>query len=416
MVSTLGNNMRRREGKYNDDSPIYPEEMIEVREGEDAEFELAKQIAEIIKLTEDAKLIVPVPNNARKFAERVFSEWLDDAASVGRARRQVPFIAERSEFVDGSLLDPDFDWSQGITLEDIREVIEDMPDEDPDYLMDFPTLDGRGPYAAILNTRSQITSEPLPGHYNRFLPMKLSLRVLLNMILGAETYDGEYYSESADIRIEDFRSKALDVAIYAKKWFAQLDSQAQIDVGSEITVGFPDLNDESKKSHERFVSQFVGSVRNKGSGSLCEMGFIRVDEEGIVQMTREGFFFTQIANPIIDSTPEAKRGSRMSMQEQHTMMRHIQRYLPEEWDFMQEAAKLIHDGTNKPSSMDKSMMKSRKWNGGKTTLMRNGVLSRMQELGFLDRLKEGRNVTYHLTESGVRIFIENKLWNDARKD
>ena len=94
-----------------DESPVYPEEMVIVRDGEDAEFELAKQIAEVIKLADDANLIVPVPNNARKFAERVFSEWLDDAASVGRARRQVPFIAERSEFVDGSLLDPDFDWS-----------------------------------------------------------------------------------------------------------------------------------------------------------------------------------------------------------------------------------------------------------------------------------------------------------------
>ncbi len=399
-----------------DESPVYPEEMVIVRDGEDAEFELAKQIAEVIKLADDANLIVPVPNNARKFAERVFSEWLDDAASVGRARRQVPFIAERSEFVDGSLLDPDFDWSQGITLEDIEQVIEDMHDTDPEYLLDFPTLDAKGPFAAILNTRSQLTSEPLAGHYNRFLPMKLSLRVLMNMILGAETYDGDYHRERAEIRIEDFRSKALDVAIYAKRWFAQLDAQKQIDVGSEITVGFPDLDDDTKKSHERFVSQFVGSVRNKGSGSLCEMGFIRVDEEGIVQMTREGYFFTQIPNPIIDSTPEARRGARMSMREQHIMMRHIQRYLPEEWEFMDEAAKLIHDGTNNPSSMDKSMLKSRKWNEAKTSLMRNGVLSRMQELGFLDRLKEGRNVTYHLTESGVKIFIEKNLWHDARKE
>ena len=80
------------------------EQMITVEEGDDAEFILAKQIAQVIKLAEDASLIVLAPNNARKFAERVFREWLDDAASVARARRQVPFIAKRSEFVDGSLL------------------------------------------------------------------------------------------------------------------------------------------------------------------------------------------------------------------------------------------------------------------------------------------------------------------------
>ena len=34
--------MRRGEDNYGDETPIFPEEMIEVREGEDAEFELAK--------------------------------------------------------------------------------------------------------------------------------------------------------------------------------------------------------------------------------------------------------------------------------------------------------------------------------------------------------------------------------------
>ena len=404
------------DGTIMEEGPVFPEQMITVEEGDDAEFILAKQIAQVIKLAEDASLIVPVPNNARKFAERVFREWLDDAASVARARRQVPFIAKRSEFVDGSLLDPDFDWSQGITLDDIGQVIEDMSDEDPGYLMDVPSLDLKGPLAALMNTRSQLTTEPLAGHYNRFLPMKLSLRVLLSLILGAERYDGEYHSERAEIHIEDFRDKALDVAVYAKKWFAQLDSRAQINVGSEITVGFPDLEDETKKSHERFVSQFVGSVRKKGSGSLCEMGFIRVDEEGLVQITREGYFFATTPNPIIDATPEAKRGSRMSMDEKTQMWRHIQRYLPAEWEFMAEAANLIDAGVNKPSSMDMSMEESRRWGKGKTTLMRNGVLSRMQELGFIDRTKDGRNVTYHLTEIGNRFFVEGKLWGDARTE
>ncbi len=399
-----------------EEPPVFPEQMVAVDEGEDAEFILAKQIAEIIKLTQDAKLIVPVPNNARKYSERVLSEWLDNAASVGRARRQVPFIADRTEFVNGSILDPDFEWSQGITLGDIQQVIEDMSDEDPNFLLDFPTLDGKGPYAAILNTKSQLAKEPLAGHYNRFLPMKLSLRVLLNLILGAETYGSDYHSDREDIHIEEFREKALDVALYAKRWFAKLDSQSQINVGSEITVGFPDFDDEQGKSHERFVSQFVGSIRKKGSGSLCEMGFIRVDDGGIVQMTREGYYFASLHNPIIDSTWEAKRGGRMSMDEQFNMMRHIQRFLPAEWEFMQEVANLIQSGSNNPSSMDKEMKKSREWNGAKTSLMRNGVLSRMQELGFLDRVKEGRNVTYHLTESSTRVFIEGKLWANAREE
>ena len=55
-----------------EEGPVFPEELIAVEQGDDAEFILAKQIAEVIKLAEDASLIVPIPNNARKFAERVF--------------------------------------------------------------------------------------------------------------------------------------------------------------------------------------------------------------------------------------------------------------------------------------------------------------------------------------------------------
>jgi len=396
-----------------DDGPQFAEEMVDAGEFGDAEYVLAKHIAEVIKLAEDARLDVPIPDSARRYVERVFSAWLDDAASVGRAKRDVPYIANRSEFETGAILDPEFNWSQGLTLEELDDMFVNLTEDDPGYSMRFPTLSAKGPFAAMMNYRSQITDEPLVGHYNRFLPMKVSLRVLLNMILGAETYDeGDYHTEEATIHIDEFRSKALSVAVYAKKWFAQLDSQAQISVGEEITVGFPD---EGVKSQERFVSQFVGSVRKKGEGFLCEMGFIRVDDDGMVEMTQEGLDFTQIHNPIIDATPEAKRGIRMNQLEQFYMMRHIQQFLVGEWDFIVETAGLIHGGSNTPSTMDEKLRESKEWGEARTSLMRNGVLSRMQELGFVERLKEGRNITYHLTETGNERLIEGNLWPNARE-
>ncbi len=397
-----------------DDGPHFAEEMVDAGSHEDAEFLLAKQIAEVIKLVNETNLTVPIPDNARRYAERKFGEWFEDVASVGRASRELPYIADRSEFQTGAVLNPDFEWSQGITLEELNDLYEDLIEDDPEYLLNFPTLHARGPFAAMMDYRSQITDESLAGHYNRFLPMKVSLRVLLNMILGAETYDeGDYHTEMAPIHIDEFRSKALSVAVYAKKWFAQLDSQAQISVGEEITVGFPD---EGGKSQERFVSQFVGSVRKKGEGSLCEMGFIRVDGDGMVEMTREGLEFTNILNPIIDATPQAKRGIRMSQLEQFYMMRHIQQFLVGEWDFIVETAELIHSGSNTPSTMDEKLRESKGWGEARASLMRNGVLSRMQELGFVERLKEGRNVTYHLTENGNARLVDGNLWPNARED
>ena len=106
----------------------------------------------------------------------------------------------------------------------------------------------------------------------------------------------------------------------------------------------------------------------------------------------------------------------MSMDEKTYMWRHIQCYLPAEWDFMAGAANLIVTGVNKPSSMDMSMEGSRKWGKGKTTLMRNRFLAECRSLDSLTGQKDGRNVTYHLTEIGNRFFVEGKLWGDARTE
>lgn len=397
-----------------DDGPSFAEELVDAGNYEDADLVLAKQIAEIIKLAENTGLRVPIPDNARRFAERKLTEFLDDAASVARANRELPYITDRSELDPAAIFDSNSEWSQGLTIDELNELIEDFEDEDPEWLMEFPTLHARGPLAEMLGIRSQVTEDPLAGHYNRFLPMKLSLRVLLNMILGSERYDGEtFHAEMAPIHIDEFRSKALGVAVYAKKWFSELDEQRNIAVGEEITVGLPE---DKTKSRERFLSQFVGSVRKKGEGSLCEMGLIRVDEEGIVSMTREGLNFTQMFNPIIDAPAKKKVVARMSHNEQFYMMQHIQQFLVGEWDFMVEVARLIESGSNTPSTMDKELITSKEWGDAKSSLMRNGVLSRMQELGFVERLKEGRNITYHLTENGKERLIEGNLWANARVD
>ncbi|SVB76506.1 uncharacterized protein METZ01_LOCUS229360, partial [marine metagenome] len=133
-----------------DDGPQFADEMVNAGEFEDAEYLLARQIAEVIKLAEDAKIFVPIPDSARRYVERVFSEWLEDAASVSRARRDLPYIANRSEFQTGAVLDPDFEWSQGLTLEELNDLYEDLIEDDPEYLLSFPTLHAKGPLAAMM--------------------------------------------------------------------------------------------------------------------------------------------------------------------------------------------------------------------------------------------------------------------------
>ena len=91
-------------------------------------------------------------------------------------------------------------------------------------------------------------------------------------------------------------------------------------------------------------------------------------------------------------------------------------HLPAEWEFMSKVANLINRGVNRPKDLDKSLMEEFGWDESKVNNMRNGVVSRMQELGFLTRYKEGRKITYELTENGVNRLVDGKLWSDARED
>jgi hypothetical protein len=274
----------------------------------------------------------------------------------------------------------------------------------------YPKLSAKGPFGNL--HRRQLTRVPLSGHYNRFWPMKLSLRVLLNMTLTSETYgdkDG-WGAHRGKIHIEDFREKALEMAIYAKEYFKKIDIRNQFSVGEQITVGLPNSSKddkENKKSQERFVSQFVGSIRKKGKGSLCEMGFIIVGENGEIEITQEGLWYTLTPNPIIDRTVEGMKGIGMNKEEKWYIANHIKTYLVEEWKLMKMIGLQIHEKQSNPQQLDNFIQKEYEWSTSKSNQVRNGCISRMVELGLVNREKKGREVSYLVTELAEKLLFEN---------
>ncbi|MFL2957447.1 MAG: hypothetical protein ACJZ4Z_01485 [Candidatus Thalassarchaeaceae archaeon] len=394
------------------DRPEYPEEIVKVDSSEeDPEYVLATKIAEAIILVEKANLRVGIPDSARVYAEEKFNEWFNDVSSVARFSRDPLFLQDRSE-KEINLDSSDLDWTQGIGIDELQKKYNEIVYElEPEFGFNFPTVGAEGIFGELW--KKQLADSPLSGHYNRFLPMKISLRVLLNMILTSETYDGndDYISEREKIFLEEFREKALETAIYAKKYFNKIDLRNQKNIGEKITVGFPDdpkIEKGAIKSHERFVSQFVGSVRNKGNGSLCEMGFIIVNDDGEVEMTREGLYFTLRENPIIDRTPQGLRGVSMSIDEQGNMVNHIKTHLKQEWNLMKVIAEQINDERLNPQQLDKFLEKEYEWTASKSNQVRNGCISRMVEMGQINRKKLGREVIYLLTDWGKRNFILDK--------
>ena len=125
---------------------------------------------------------------------------------------------------------------------------------------------------------------------------------------------------------------------------------------------------------------------------------------GGIWFTPVGLRFAMMENPVIDQTDGWEEGNRFSDDEVKFLLAHFQKSVPAEWGFMKEIAGLIDSGDNRPSALEESIIKNRGWETTKASMMRNGALSRMQELGLISRAKKGREVTYSLTESGKSYF------------
>ena len=193
--------------------------------------------------------------------------------------------------------------------------------------------------------------------------------------------------------LEDLRIESAKVAAYAKKRMEWLDSANGTEYGSWFSVA---LTDGSKKQNERFMSQFVGSVRTPGQGLPFELGLLDIDD-GEVQLTELGLQFTVMENPLIDSK-EIKDKSTLSLQERKMIVRAIQRNVPSEYTLMGELVDLIKKGKNTPKQIEQFLVEKYNKSQTEASLQRTGVFARMQELGMVERIKEGRTVHYNLME------------------
>jgi hypothetical protein len=256
------------------------------------------------------------------------------------------------------------------------------------------------------------TGEPLSGYYNRLLPVKFVLRMLAIMVFNSEDWeieDGFGEDGEADISFSEFRNKACKSAEYAREHLVFEEKKHGFDRGEGISIGFPS---ESKKSHERFVSQFIGSKRkNVLSGALFEMGFANLGgmlgfHNDTLYFTKEGFYFAMLGNPVIDEKKEWEKGSRFSEDERNFLLLHFKKNIPAEWEFMLQIANMIREGKNRSTPMLAELIKTREWDRAKASIMRTGVIARMQELGLVDRERSGVDITYVLTKSGNKLLVE----------
>jgi hypothetical protein len=371
---------------------------------------LANQFAQTMVNAKNAEFNVKIPIGAEEWAETIFAKWFELMGQIAKSGGIGYSLLDRDLY--DPIMENSPEWADGLTLEDLPHIEEEQEFEIDDTSEVLKEL--YGPFSeeprmifAFLRGKPQ---GRLSGQYNRLFPVKLVLRTAANLIASRDEYkllgddEGEY--EYDELHLEDLREECLKIARYAKSRFEWIDARSGANMGERLSVGLPDRKGDPakvKKQAERFVSQFVGSVRNKGQGLPFELGLLSVDEEGAVQFTENGVKFMLLKNPLFDTQAAWKDGESFTFQEKAFLVSMIRNNVPDEFEFMQKLATWISEGDNSPKPIEVKIAEEFGVNNTEASLMRSGTFARMIELSLINREQSGRNVSYSLTEYGEKF-------------
>ena len=369
------------------------------------DVKLARQIIDTINsLQGNEEHNIRVPRSAREFADNTLTEWFELIAKIEKKRGNMPYLVDRDLYPGDDGLHHDITWNHSLTIDDIRKWF-----EDEEFAFRFHEQ------YPLFNRSRHITKEPISGYVNRLFPVKFALRILASLTLS-EAYDeeAEFY-DGVEIDLHDLREKCYSASKYAKESLKLLDLKIEAGSTTDVRVGFPE---DSEKAKERFVAQFIGSKRKHTvSGALFELAFADLTGFALgpvkhttseVLFTKIGWDFMMLPNPLLD-TKEGwddyfNTGMRFSNEEIEYLLTHFKKNIPSEWKMITDIATIIQNGDDRPKSLEEKLVGIYDWDKTKASQMRNGALSRMEELDLISRVKEGREVTYLLTERGEQIL------------
>lgn len=272
-------------------------------------------------------------------------------------------------------------------------------------LLSMPTPEPEISYLSIPETTNSI----LWGQYYRFLPVKVGVRVLLNM-------SKDHFPER-----QEFTEKVIKVALPFRHQLAKLDRSDRRSFGELLSASFP-THDE--KSVRRFVNHYMLYLRTSDMailGMMPELKLINItsSESGTIRMglTKFGGQFAQLQNPAIDmNKPES-----LSSDEIDFLLNHIADNIPAEFEHMTTALKAIRNGKTNRDDLNAALKeyysryhKGTEWSDTVVNTMRSGLIGRLNELGLTRRQKHGKNISYHITDAGEK-YIQNLSGNEEIK-
>ena len=252
----------------------------------------------------------------------------------------------------------------------------------------------------LVQTRGEQSDEVIWGLYNRIFPVKITVRVLARLLVG---------KGSKSIELKALREEAVLQARTLGKQLLLTDRSRKSGRGERLATGLPVRRGE--KSLDRFKNMFVGAMSGQGrvDGFPAALGFVLLQRVGgrvEVSLTSAGFKFANLKNAVLDDSVEQAEGT-LSVAESDFFMTHIRRVLPHEWELCHTIIESIPDGSDTPAAVDQIIRRALPGlNPSMVAPTRAGIISRLEELGLVQRRQDGLRVSYALTKRG-ESFLES---------
>jgi hypothetical protein len=244
-----------------------------------------------------------------------------------------------------------------------------------------------------------LSSDILWALYNRILPMKITLRVLLSILKAKPSGDGYVdLATVADAAVE--AAKKLNFAL------SRIDKKSHRMPGEKLSAGLPGAGD---RSSERFKFYFVGTINSRGriEGGPATLRFVNIKRDNVGQpkigITESGFRFAVMENPVLD---KSEYSCPFSDEEGAFYFQHISEKLPMEYKLAVNILKAIKEGNAKPNELTRVVLEAKSELSNKEAeAIRSSAVSRLSEFGLLARTRKGLNVTYSLCEKASALLV-----------
>jgi len=231
----------------------------------------------------------------------------------------------------------------------------------------------------------QPTAAPLWGMINRFLPVKVGVRVLANLLADGGT---------DWVLLEEFERKAGAVAREYGIFLHDLDAKVGRKVEQRLSIGLP-TGSKPVRSLSRYTQHFLAATPES---ALRKLGLAATSKnlvaEEVVGITEAGMKLTSLPNPALDGGDYTVSLSR---DEAEFFKEQVCRSVRGEFDLWKEILELLGERGISQESLRAALKERKGWEGGTLAAMATGVLARMKELGLLQSRGRGPTALYEST-------------------